>query len=290
MASITPTYEGYKMGHSPNTTASHAARTIHSDAAFLLTYLQPHHHVLDVGCGPGSITVGFSALVPEGSVTGIDLSAEVLDQARAYTQQHFASSSPETKRGKIQYRQADVIKGLPFEDGSFDIVFSSQLFPHLPPPDLPVRALTEMRRVLKPGGILATRDAAVKMFYPDCNLSTLWNVNLNKAIGAKDYPGPRMKGYYRRAGFDVDGIKRDGSKRVVVGCGADVVAGNLEERRRFAGYFTGRFRDGEPFRESWVKAGVSDEEITACKEAWEKWAEIEDAWLCIIQSEILAWN
>lgn len=289
MTSTTPKYEGYKMGHSPNTTASHAARTIHSDAAFLLEHLQPHYHVLDVGCGPGSITVGFSALVPEGCVTGIDLSATVLDKARAYTQQYIASS-PETKRGKIEYQQADLIAGLPFKDDAFDVVFSSQLFPHLPPPDIPVRALKEMRRVLKPGGILATRDVATMMFYPDCDLSTLWNVNLNKGLGAKDYPGPRMKGYYRRAGFDVDGVKADGNKQVVVGCGTNVVAGNLEERRLFAGYFAGRFKDGEPFRESWVKAGISDEEITACKEAWEKWAETEDAWHCTIQSEILAWK
>jgi len=289
MTSSTPKYDGYTMGHSTSTTASHAARTIHSDAAFLLPHLQPHYHILDVGCGPGSITVGFSELVPEGSVTGIDLSATVLEDAKAYTQQYI-SSSPETKRGKIEYQRSDLIAGLPFEDNKFDVVFSSQLFPHLPPPDVPVTALKEMRRVLKPGGILATRDAATMMFYPDFNLSTLWNVNLNKGLGSKDYPGPRMKGYYRRAGFDVDEVKIDGSKRVVVGCGTNVVAGNLEERRTFAGYYAGRLKDGESFRESWVKVGTSEEEIMACKEAWEKWAETEDAWHCTIQSEILAWK
>ena len=77
---------------------------------------------------------------------------------------------------------------------------------------------------------------------------------------------------------------------MVVGCGTNVVAGNLEERRTFAGHYTGRLKDGEPFKESWVKVGTSEEEITACKEAWEKWAETEDAWHCTIQSEILAWK
>lgn len=289
MTSGTSAYDGYTMGHSTSTTASHAARTIHSDATFLLAHLQPHYHILDVGCGPGSITVGFSELVPEGSVTGIDLSAAVLEDASAYTQRYIASS-PETKRGRIEYQQSDLIAGVPFDDNTFDVVFSSQLFPHLPPPDIPVTALKEMRRVLKPGGILATRDAATMMFYPDYNLSTLWNVNLNKGLGAKEYPGPRMKGYYRRAGFEVDGVKEDGSKQVVVGCGTNVVAGNLEERKTFAGYFAGRLKDGEAFRESWVKVGTSEEEITACKEAWDKWAETEDAWHCTIQSEVLAWK
>ncbi|KAF2228664.1 S-adenosyl-L-methionine-dependent methyltransferase [Viridothelium virens] len=252
------------MGFTKSTTARHASRTTQSDAAFLLPYIQPHHHILDIGCGPGTITAGFLELVPHGSVTGIDLSSTVLQQAQETTQALIARS-PETQRGKITYQEGDVVVGPSLQDDAFDVVFASQVLVHLPGQNTAVRALKEIRRVVKAGGI------------PEYNLEELWGQNALKGIGIDEWPGPKMKGHYRQAGFDVD-------------VGSNVYAGTIDERKTFARSYTGRFNPGEQCRESWIKAGVSDEEIRDPVQTLEKWADTQDAWATHIQSELLAWK
>jgi hypothetical protein len=59
MSSSSNKYDGNTMGHTKTTTASHTARTIHSDAGFLLPHVQPQYRILDIGCDPGTITAGF---------------------------------------------------------------------------------------------------------------------------------------------------------------------------------------------------------------------------------------
>lgn len=228
-------YEGYTMGHTKSTTARHAARTTQSDAAFLLPHIHPHHHILDVGCGPGTITAGFMELVPRGSVTGIDISNDVLQQARENTQALIARS-PDVPRGKIAYQEENVVAGLSFQDDAFDVVFASQVLIHLLGQDMVVPALKEVRRVVKPGGFVATRDGAKMLFYPEYGLERLWEQNLLKGIGIDAMPGPKMRGYYRLAGFDVDGHRENGQEQVIVGVGSNVYAGTTDERKAYIRY------------------------------------------------------
>jgi len=304
MSSSSKKFDGYTMGHTKTTTASHAARTIHSDAAFVLPHIQPHYRILDIGCGPGTITAGFLELVPHGSVTGVDLGNAILDQARENTQALIARS-PDVPRGGITYQEGDVLVGLKFKDNTFDIIFSSQVLIHLPEQPTAVRALREMRRLVKPGGIVATRDAAGMLFYPEYNLEKLLGQNILKGIGQDGWPGPKMRRYYRQAGFDVDGLRENGQKQVVIGVGSNVHGGTKDERKDYIRYVSNghiismliiarkyirRFDPGEPVRGSWIKAGISEEEIKDCIQACEKWADTEDAWAATIQSEILAWK
>ena len=100
--------------------------------------------MLDVGCGPGTITADLAERVAPGSVVGVDRSAEVIDQA---TDAHRASD--------LEFRIADVM-ALPFGDDSFDVVHAHQVLQHVPDP---VGALVEMRRVCRPGGVVAVRDS-----------------------------------------------------------------------------------------------------------------------------------
>src|SRR5436190_12906395 len=83
MASSTPAHEVYQHGHHASVVANHAKRTADKDAAFLLALLRPGMRLLDVGCGPGSITAGLAARVAPGAAIGIDASASVIDTARA---------------------------------------------------------------------------------------------------------------------------------------------------------------------------------------------------------------
>jgi len=269
----------YTQGYSKATLGSHGSRTITSDAAFLLPFLKPSDRILDVGCGSGSITAGFSSQVPHGTVLGVDIAEEVLEDARR--------SLPATATN-VTFQAANLLAGLPFSDASFDVVFSSQLFPHLTTTAMKLAALTEMRRVLKEGGILATRDAAELHFYPrKYNLDVLWTVNTRRAHNyggdlsdeEKGFPGGAMPALIRQVGFDPSSIR--------VGAGTTVHSG-AEVRNRYAAGNLGRLDEGDSFRKSWKKVGISVQEIDETKDAIKRWAADQDAWYVALQAEIVA--
>ena len=139
-------HETYTHGHAPATVRHHARRTVEEAAAFLLPHLRSGMRLLDVGCGPGSITRGLAERLAPGQVTGLDLAPEVLATAR----------QDAVTRGlaNLQYQQGSVYN-LPFSDASFDVVFAHQVLQHLREPGA---ALREMRRVVRTGGLIGVRD------------------------------------------------------------------------------------------------------------------------------------
>jgi len=150
----------YTQGYSSYTTSTHESRTSEVDAAFLLPYIKKKDRILDVACKPSTITTG---LASEGATIGIDISPDVLQKAKTLPDK---SNVPTQGPSSVVFEEGNVLERLTYPDDTFDIIFCSQLFGHLPPPDLPLRALTEIRRVLKPGGILATRDGVGQHFLP----------------------------------------------------------------------------------------------------------------------------
>jgi len=126
-----------------------AARTASQEAAFFLPHLRSGMRVLDAGCGPGSITVGLAQVVYPGEVIGVDLQAAQVEEARAL--------AAERGIGNVRFETADLY-GLPFPDRAFDAVFSHGVVMHLREP---LRAIAEMRRVLKQGGFVGLRDPYV---------------------------------------------------------------------------------------------------------------------------------
>lgn len=94
--------------------------------------------VLDFGCGIGGSIPWFRSRLPAARLTGVDVSGESLALARA--------AFP----GDVRFEAFDG-SHLPFADDSFDIVFASCVFHHIPPEERP-GALAEIRRVLRPGG------------------------------------------------------------------------------------------------------------------------------------------
>jgi ubiquinone/menaquinone biosynthesis C-methylase UbiE len=113
-----------------------------------LAMIQPGNSVLDVGCGTGAVTLMAKPYAGEqGQVYGIDPAPEMIAVAR---------SKAARKGLSIDFR-VGVIEVLPFPDASIDVVTSSLMIHHLPD-DLIVRGLTEVHRVLKPGGRLLVFD------------------------------------------------------------------------------------------------------------------------------------
>ena len=146
MSAEPPRHETYTHGHAPAVVRHHAKRTAEEAAAFLLPELQPGMRLLDVGCGPGSITRGLAEIVAPGQVVGLDMSSETLDAAR----RDAAARGLENLRYEI-----GSVYELPFPDASFDAAYAHQVFQHLREREV---ALREMLRVLRPGGLIAVRD------------------------------------------------------------------------------------------------------------------------------------
>jgi ubiquinone/menaquinone biosynthesis C-methylase UbiE len=140
------THEKYTHGHAPATVRHHARRTVEEATAFLLPHLHSDMRLLDVGCGPGSITRGLAERLAPGQVIGLDISSEVLTAAR----------QDPVARGlaNLQYEQGSVYD-VPFPDASFDVVFAHQVLQHLREPGA---ALREMLRVVRTGGLIGVRD------------------------------------------------------------------------------------------------------------------------------------
>ena len=124
-------------------------RTASSEAGFILPYLKSGMSVLDCGCGSGSITLGLAEAVAPGEVVGIDISKDPIEHAR--------KSALEKSVSNVRFEVASVLE-IPFPDESFDAVFSHAVLEHL---SSPLVALTEMRRVLKPGGFVGIADVDV---------------------------------------------------------------------------------------------------------------------------------
>jgi SAM-dependent methyltransferase len=137
----------YTHGHHESVLRSHRWRTAENSAAFLLPHLEPGLDLLDVGCGPGTITADLATRVFPGSVTGVDRAPEVVEAA--------ARDHPSTDRARLAFATGDVYS-LDLDDQAFDVVYAHQVLQHL---SEPVTALREMRRVLRPGGLLAVRDS-----------------------------------------------------------------------------------------------------------------------------------
>lgn len=108
---------------------------------------RPVRRVLDIGCGPGSLTVLAARHYPTAEVIGADFTTAMLREARGRT--HRLAQRP-----RLRFARASALS-LPFAPGSFDVAMSAFVARNLT--DLP-RAFRELRRVLAPGGTLLTLE------------------------------------------------------------------------------------------------------------------------------------
>lgn len=262
----------YTHGHHESVLRSHRWRTVENSAAYLVPALERGQRVLDVGCGPGTITVDLAARVAPGEVVGLDASAAVLELARA--------AADEAGAANVSFRTGDAT-ALPFEDGSFDVVHAHQVLQHLSDP---VAALREMRRVTRRGGVVAVRDAdyAAMTWFPRSPGMDEWLAlyhEVTAANGAEADAGRRLLGWAQRAGFDPAGLDP--------GAGVWCYA-TPEERTWWAGVWAERVTSSA-FAEQAIAHGLADDvALELLADAWRTWGEAPDGWFAVLHGELLA--
>ena len=187
--------ERYTLGYSPPEQERLARRTA-AKASFLLPHLQPGMRLLDCGCGPGSITVGLAQVVAPGIAVGVDLEARQIVAARRL--------AADAGRANARFLVADAY-ALPFPDHAFDAAFAHTLLFHLSDP-LP--ALREMRRVLRPGGVVGVRDPdyGAELWAPTTPLLEEARALLLR-VAAHDGARPDGARHYRRVLLDAGFVR-----------------------------------------------------------------------------------
>jgi ubiquinone/menaquinone biosynthesis C-methylase UbiE len=189
----------YMQGHDASTLASHRSRSAEKQASYLLPKITRTSHILDVGCGPGTITCDFAKYTSQGHATGVDYSADVIESAETEAKNRGVQN--------ITFRAATV-HNLPFDDETFDIVHCNAVLVHLP---RAVEALKEMRRVCKTGGIVATRepDWATCIIHPYMPPLERWkavHVQLKRNEGIEPNAGRHLASWALEAGFSTGNV------------------------------------------------------------------------------------
>lgn len=260
----------YTHGHHESVLRSHRRRTAEDSAAYLLPVLEPGMRLLDVGCGPGTITADLAGRVAPGEVVGVDASPAVLELARATA----------IERGvPVTFREAD-IGALPFDDDAFDVVHAHQVLQHLGDP---VAALREMRRVTRPGGWVAVRDAdygAMTWYPPSPGLDDWLALYHEVTAGnrAEADAGRRLLSWVLAAGFDPAQIRPGAS----AWCWA-----TPEDRAWWSGLWAERVT-ASAFARQARGAGLADDvALEALADAWTAWGSAPDGWFLVPHGEVL---
>ena len=260
----------YTHGHSAAVLSAHSRRGAADSAAYLLAHLNAGMDLLDVGCGPASITADLAERVTPGRVVALDAASGALEAARATLRDRGLSEQVEVTSGDVM--------ALPFEDATFDVVHAHQVLQHLADP---VGALAEMRRVTRPGGIVAVRDAVYSAMtrFPEPAGMEQWRsvyMATARANGGEPDAGSRLLSWAREAGFT------DVTASASTWCYATPADRAWQSQ-------TWAQRCLTSFGPRAVELGLADRaDLETMAQAWRQWGDSEDAWFVVVHGEVLA--
>jgi len=254
----------YTHGFHDSVLRSHRWRTADNSAAYLLPHLTPDTSLLDVGCGPGTITVDLASRV--GRVVGLDRSADVLAEATRLPHP-----------GNVSFDVGDVY-ALPFADGTFDVVHAHQVLQHLADP---VGALGEMARVCRPGGLVAARDGdyGAMTWYPADPALDRWQAmyrEVARANGGQPDAARHLLSWALAAGFT------DVAATASVWYFAD------PDNRAWWGELWAERVTASALADQAVALGLATtDDLAAMADGWRRWAAADDGWFVVVNGEII---
>ena len=252
-----PTYQdAMRDRHRP----AHAQRTAQSQAAFLLPHLSPGMTLLDLGCGPCTITVGLAEAVAPGTAVGVDLDPTL----------------PEGATG-VTVVAADAHR-LPFPDASFDAIYASALLQHVPEP---LAVLREARRVAPPGAVIGVVDTdwGALLRYPENRkLKAADEVARRLRRGTSPDVGRQLRCLLVEAGFSrCEAFAR-------VGCEA-----STEAARAFGEDHARLFEHPAAVARAVANGVATAVEMAESARAWREWGEHPGAYVSTLWIEAIGW-
>ena len=260
----------YAHGHHASVLRSHGWRTAENSAAYLLPRLKPTDRLLDVGMGPGTITLDFARRLNRGWVTGVDSAEPAVAATRALALTEGLANVT---------LEAGNVYGLAYADDSFDVAHAHQVLQHLGDP---VAALVEMRRVVRPGGLIAARDAdyAAMTWYPaDPRLDRWLDLyhRVARAAGGEPDAGRRMRHWALRAGF-----------AAVTCTAATWCFADADDVAWWSQTWAERVLSSA-FADQALEGGLAEPaELEELSAAFGWWGQQPDAWFAVMHGELLA--
>ena len=264
----------YAKGFKKAVSDTHAWRTVENSTKFITSVLKPDFKVLDVGCGPGLITVDLAQnyLSEKGSVIGVEPTQGLIDAANELK----ASVTPPLNNVKFQLGS---IYELPFDDNSFDLVFAHQVIIHLQDP---IKGLQELARVTKPGGYVAVKDADLDSIIASPEkyelLRDYFVIKAKNAISTDVKAGRTLREKAIKAGYKSDNITTSKSYWLL--------ADDVEAKKKWVEMTVNRIKNGGEIiypNDEKKNDEISKQVISK----WEEWVKDEASLFNISHFEIV---
>ena len=248
---------------------SHRWRTVENSAAYLIPYLVPGTSILDIGCGPGTITLDLAERVAPAPVLGIDVAPAAIEAARAERERRGTTN--------VEFRTADLYT-LEVEDDTYGIVHAHQVLQHLADP---VGALRQMRRVCRPGGVVAARDSDYQAmtWYPAVPAMSAW-LRMYDAVARANRGEPNagrfLLSWAHAAGFT------DVQPGASTWCYA-----TPEDRAWWGELWADRITQSAIAAQAVEIGAATEAELEEMATAWRNWTTEPDGWFAVLHGEIL---
>lgn len=259
----------YTHGHAESVLRSHRARTAANSAGYLLPQLQPGQSLLDIGSGPGTITADLARIVAPAVVTALEATSEAIALTRAEL----------TARGiEATYVVGDVHR-LEAPDRTYDVTHAHQVLQHLSDP---VRALREMGRVTRAGGVIAIRDADYAAFtwwplLPELDQWLDLYRRLARHNGAEPDAGRRLLSWARAADLKIQQVTS-----------TNWTYATPEDRRWWGGLWADRITGSAIADQAIALGWASEHDLARIADGWRRWAEEPDGFFIVPSGELLA--
>jgi ubiquinone/menaquinone biosynthesis C-methylase UbiE len=264
-----PPLQPYTHGHHDSVLRSQRWRTAENSAAYLLPLLAPGMALLDVGCGPGTLTTDLAAKVAPGRVVGVDVSSEVVAQARKHARDRGIDN--------VSFHVGD-FQHAGLAMASFDVVHAHQVLAHLADP---VGALEAMAQLARPGGIVAVRDAdhSAMIWAPGDDCLDRWHailVEVTRRNGGEPDAGRYLLGWAQRARM-----------RVVSYTTSTWTFATPHARAWWADLWADRTVSSDFAKQAVAYSVSTPHELAEVAQGWRAWAQHDDGVFTVVHGELI---